>query len=237
MKNILLSFNNYFKFINKTVLVVSFMLFTSYTFGQSISTVKTIKVNPVDCDKIDVQIDITGSNPATRNADVILVIDVSGSMANTISGDIKTSMDYAKAAAKAFITTASANPANRIGIVSYTTNAKLEIGLTALNASGISNLNAKIDGLKATDYTNIQDGIVKAETELETNGYFNCQTARSIVLLTDGVANRTGASGSTTSCGTVSTSNTCVTSAITAATNAKTTTKLDCTQKFRQIYN
>ncbi len=226
MKKILPFLNNCLQSINKATLLVLFVLYSTISFGQTIATAKTYTANVVDCSKIDVKIDITGANPAKRNADVILVIDVSGSMANTISGDLKTSMDYAKAAAKAFITTAAAsNPANRIGIVSYTTNAKLEIGLTTLNASGITSLNAKIDALAATNSTNIQDGIVKAETELETNGQFDCDTARSIVLLTDGVANRTGPVGSTTSCGTVSTSNTCVTSAIAAANNARTTTK------------
>ncbi|WP_456237514.1 HYR-like domain-containing protein, partial [Flavobacterium facile] len=78
-----------------------------------------------------------------------------------------------------------------------------------------------VNGLNANGATNIQDGIVKADNELTAHGSFNCNTSRSIILLTDGVANRTGPSGSSCSGGT---GGTCIQSAITAATNAKTTT-------------
>ncbi|MRX41845.1 VWA domain-containing protein, partial [Flavobacterium sp. LC2016-23] len=236
MEKSLLSFSNYLRDLKKIYFAVLFLLSSSFGLAQTITTNKTVTANAGNCGIVNVKLDITGSNPVARNSDVILVIDVSGSMGNTISGDTKTSMDYAKLAAKSFISQASANTNNRIAIVSYTTNAKLELGLTSLNAVGVTALNAKIDALIATNNTNIQDGIVKAETELETNGRFDCATARSIILLTDGVTNRTGPVGNTTSCNTTSTTSTCVTSAITAATNAKTTVKSSITYN-NQIFS
>ncbi|WP_264538263.1 gliding motility-associated C-terminal domain-containing protein [Flavobacterium sp. N1736] len=236
MEKTLLSFSNYFHDIKKIHFVFVLLISSSLGLAQTITTNKTVTANAGNCGIVNVKVDITGANPVTRNSDVILVIDVSGSMGNTISGDTKTSMDYAKLAAKSFITQASANTNNRIAIVSYTTNAKLELGLTYLNAAGVTTLNAKINALTATNNTNIQDGIVKAETELETNGRFDCSTSRGIILLTDGVANRTGSVGNTTSCNTVSTSSVCVTSAITAATNAKTTVKSSVTYN-NQIFS
>ncbi|PWB19358.1 vWA domain-containing protein, partial [Flavobacterium sp. HTF] len=236
MEKSLLSFSNYLGFIKRIYLVVLLLFYSSFGLAQTITTNKTVTANAGNCGVVNVKLDITGSDPITRNSDVILVIDVSGSMGNTISNDTKTSMDYAKLAAKSFISQASANTNNRIAIVSYTTNAKLEIGLTYLNAAGTTALNAKIDALTATNNTNIQDGIVKAETELETNGRFDCATARSIILLTDGVTNRTGPSGNTTSCNTTSINSTCVTSAINAATNAKTTVKSSVTYN-NQIFS
>ncbi|MEO8239796.1 MAG: vWA domain-containing protein, partial [Flavobacterium sp.] len=236
MKKSLLSFSNYLRDIKKIYFAVLFLLSSSFGLAQTITTSKTVTANAGNCGIVNVKLDITGSNPVARNSDVILVIDVSGSMGNTISGDTKTSMDYAKLAAKSFITQASANTNNRISIVSYTTTAKLELGLTYLNPAGVTALNTKIDALMATNSTNIQDGIVKAETELETNGRFDCATARSIILLTDGIANVRGPSGSTSTCSTVSTSSACVTAAITAATNAKTTVKSSITYN-NQIFS
>ncbi|WP_316633127.1 gliding motility-associated C-terminal domain-containing protein [uncultured Flavobacterium sp.] len=223
MEKLLLSFSNYLRDIKKIYFVILFLLSSLVGLAQTITTNKTVTANATNCGVINVKLDITGANPPSRESDVILVIDVSGSMGFPIAGDTKTSMDYAKLAAKSFVSQASANTNNRISVVSYTTTAKLEIGLTYLTVAGVNAINAKIDALTATSATNIQDGLVKAETELETNGRFNCETARSIILLTDGVTNRTGPTGSTT-CST-STSSACVTSAITAATNAKTTVK------------
>jgi gliding motility-associated-like protein len=210
-------------------------LFTSFSFGQSVTPLKTTTNSTTNCGVIDIELKITGADPASRNADVVLVIDVSGSMNDVIPNDTKKSMQYAKDAAKSFIDAAASNPNNRIALVSYTTNARLEIGLTYLDATGITSLKNKIDILTAKEYTNIQDGIVKASDELNSNGRFDCSTARSIILLTDGITNRTGVSGSTTNCRNVEKTSTCVTSAIAAATAAKTTTKFSV-DYYNQIF-
>ncbi|MBF4493078.1 gliding motility-associated C-terminal domain-containing protein [Flavobacterium sp. MR2016-29] len=223
MEKLLLSFRTNLLDIKKIYFPVLFILSSSFGFAQNVTTNKTVSANPENCGIVNVKIDITGSDPTTRNSDVILAIDISGSMGNTISGDLKTSMDYAKSAAIAFIDQAKINPQNRIAIVAYSTTASLKIGLTYLNAAGVTAVKNQINSLQATNSTNINAGILKSETELETNGRFDCSTARSIILLTDGVTNKTGVNGST-DCN-VSKTSQCVTDAINASTNAKTTTK------------
>ena len=223
MEKQLLFLNNFLRDIKKIQFLVLFLLSSAAGLAQTITTNKTVTANATNCGVVNVKVDITGANPITRNSDVILAIDVSGSMGNTISGDFKTSMDYAKDAALAFLNQAKANPQNRIAIVAYSTTATLKIGLTYLTAAGVTQITNQINSLQATDLTNIYAGIVRSETELETNGRFDCSTARAIILLTDGVTNRTGTNGNT-NCS-VSKTSQCVTDAINAATNAKTTTK------------
>ncbi|MDP5202467.1 VWA domain-containing protein, partial [Flavobacterium sp. DG2-3] len=223
MEKQLLFLNNFLRDIKKIQFVVLFLLSSIGGLAQTITTNKTVTANPTNCGIVNVKVDITGANPITRNSDVVLAIDISGSMGNTIQGDFKTSMDYAKDAALAFLNQAKANPQNRIAIVAYSTTASLKIGLTYLNATGVTQITNQINALQATDATNIYAGIVRSETELEANGRFDCSTARAIILLTDGVTNRTNTNGNT-SCN-VSKTSQCVTDAINAATNAKTTTK------------
>ncbi|WP_264554212.1 gliding motility-associated C-terminal domain-containing protein [Flavobacterium sp. N2038] len=225
MEKLLLSFSNNLRDIKKLYFAVLFLFSTSFVLGQapSITTSKTITANATNCGVLDVKVDITGANPSTRNSDVILSIDISGSMGYTISGDMKTSMDYAKEAAIAFVDQAKTNPQNRIAIVAYSTTASLKIGLTYLDNAGVTAVKAQINSLQATNSTNIYAGIKRAETELEANGRFDCSTGRSIILLTDGVTNVTGTNGNT-DCD-VAKNSQCVVDAINAATDAKTTTK------------
>ncbi|MGH2666114.1 vWA domain-containing protein, partial [Flavobacterium sp.] len=224
MKKYLPFFSKYSQKKLKPYLLTVLLLTSSFVIGQTITPTKTVTKNPGSCSIIDVELKVQGANPVSRPLEVVLVIDVSGSMGNTISGDANTSMDYAKDAATDFINTfflPANNPTtlNRVAIVTYSTTGTLRQGLTA--SSGQAGLLTIINGLNANGNTNIQDGIVKADNELIANGTYNCTTARSIILLTDGVANRTGAGGSTCTAGT---SGTCIQSAITAATNAKTHT-------------
>lgn len=183
----LLSIKKYF------VILFIFVNFIGYT--QTITPTKTVTVNPNSCSIIDVELMIQGANPINRPLEVMLVIDVSGSMGYNIQGDTNTPIDYAKDAATDFINNiflTANNPTglNKVGIVSFSTTATLRQGLTL--ASGKNGLLSIINGLSANGTTNNQDGIVKADAELTANGTFNCVTARSIVLLTDGVTNRTG---------------------------------------------
>ncbi len=224
MKKYLLFFNIYLQDRIKSYLFFTLILIPCLVIGQSITPTKTVTKNPNSCSIIDVELKIQGANPISRPLEVVLVVDVSGSMGNTISGDTNTSMDYAKDAATDFINTfflPANNPTNlnRLAIVTYATTGTLRQGLTL--SSGKAGLLTIINGLTANGNTNIQDGIVKADNELIANATYNCTTARSIVLLTDGVANRTGTGGSSCTSGT---GGTCIQSAITAANNAKTHT-------------
>lgn len=183
MEKLLLSLSSYLRDIKKIYFAVLFLLWSSIGLSQSITTNKTVTANATNCGIVNVKVDITGANPITRNSDVILAIDVSGSMGYTIPGDFKTSMDYAKDAALAFLTQAKVNPQNRIAIVAYSTTATLKIGLTYLNAAGVAAITAQINTLQATNSTNLYGGIVRSETELETNGRFDCSSARLLFYL------------------------------------------------------
>jgi len=225
MEKKLRSLSHYLQNIIKIHFVVLFLL-SSSGFAQSLTTLKTVSASPTDCGIVNVKVAITGANPINRNSDVILAIDISGSMAFTIPGDFKTSMDYAKAAALAFLNTAKANPQNRIAIVAYSTTATLKIGLTYLDDAGVTAITNQINSLQGSNSTNISAGIATAEKELETNGRFDCSSARAIILLTDGVTNVSGNNGGT-NCS-ISKTSQCVTNSINAAngsTGAKNTTK------------
>jgi gliding motility-associated-like protein/uncharacterized repeat protein (TIGR01451 family) len=223
----LLHFRNYIQGMKKDFFMILFILSSTLSISQTITPTKTVTVRPGNCGVIDVELNIEGKDPVNRPLEVILVIDVSGSMADPISGTTKTSMDYAKDAATDFINNvflAANNPTglNKVGIVSFSSTATLKQGLTL--SSGKAGLLTIINGLSANGNTNLQDGIVKADNELSPpslngHGTYDCTTARSIVVLTDGVANRTGTTG--ISC---SGSPTCSQTAITAANAAKTHT-------------
>ena len=105
MKKYLQLLNNHIQGSKNLFFVLFLLSTTSIVLGQTITPVKTVTVNAAACGTIDVQLAVTGANPISRPLEVVLVIDVSGSMANKITGDTKTSMDYAKDASTDFINT------------------------------------------------------------------------------------------------------------------------------------
>ena len=119
---------------------------------------------------------------------------------------------------KTFLAANNPTGKNKISIVKYSSTATIVKPLTL--STGQADLINAVNALTANGSTNIQDGIKKADDELTAHGTFDCVTSRSIVLLTDGVANRTGNDQSCTS----RSKRNCIQSAITAATDAKTTT-------------
>ncbi|WP_123959118.1 VWA domain-containing protein, partial [Flavobacterium sp. NLM] len=219
MKKTLLSFK-FTKKINKAFYLLLFLLFSIIGFSQTITPTKIVTVAPGVCGALDVELKIQGSNPVARPLEVVLVIDVSGSMGD---GNNPKPLSRAQDAAidfinKMFLPANNTTNKNRVAIVTYSTTASIRRNLTL--ASGQADLISVINGLSANGSTNIQDGLVKAKTVLDGATY-DCATARSIVLLTDGVANATGTNGSSCSDGQ---QGTCIQSAITAATAAKTVT-------------
>ncbi|UUF13898.1 MULTISPECIES: gliding motility-associated C-terminal domain-containing protein [Flavobacterium] len=219
MKKTLLSFK-FTKKINKAFYLLLFLLFSIIGFAQTITPTKIVTVAPGVCGALDVELKIQGSNPVARPLEVVLVIDVSGSMGD---GNNPKPLSRAQDAAidfinKMFLPANNTTNKNRVAIVTYSTTASIRRNLTL--ASGQADLISVINGLSANGSTNIQDGLVKAKTVLDGATY-DCATARSIVLLTDGVANATGTNGSSCSDGQ---QGTCIQSAITAATAAKTVT-------------
>jgi len=139
-------------------------------------------VNPVTgCRNYEVTLNITGSPPA-RPIDVILVIDRSASMGYNNDE----SLNAAKAAATDFAQTVLSDPNNRVGLVSYSDGASLNQELT----NNLNNVRNAINGLTASGYTNIAAGFNTSKTHMHSAGRPANSTARAIVLLSDGVANR-----------------------------------------------
>jgi len=116
--------------------------------------------------------------------DVALVLDRSGSM-EYLGSDPEQPMTDAKTAAKVFMDNLVSNA--QVGVVSFSSDHRVDIGLTLLNSSDDKALvrNA-IDGIFATGGTAMGDGLADANNML-IGGRVD---ARKItVLLTDGVCN------------------------------------------------
>ena len=213
----IVSKNNY-----KVAFILFFLFSTSSLFSQDEITVnRTVVENPNICNQYDVELEIIG-NPNPRPAEVVLVIDRSGSMGYDIPNDPNEPIDYAIAAAKDFVENLFDNDPtgqNKVAIVSYSSSARIDIGLTGI--AGKQDVLDEIDDLFASGNTNIQDGLVKADNVLTSQGNFDCNTSRSIVLLTDGIANR---DNSGNSCSNSGNNTICQQNAIQAGINAQTTT-------------
>lgn len=130
------------------------------------------------CERIyEVELSLKGS-PTAKPLDIVLVIDRSGSMDN--DGRMTSAKNAAKAFAQQIIQSSSNN---RISIVSFSSDATIDRTLT----NNLSNINSTINGLNANGSTNIYDGLVKAN---EVLAGARADAAKSIVLLSDGIANR-----------------------------------------------
>ncbi|MAL60643.1 MAG: hypothetical protein CMC14_11400, partial [Flavobacteriaceae bacterium] len=207
----------------KGLFVLFLMFFSVSLLSQEVIINKTAVENPNLCNQFDVTLTVTG-NPPPQPQEVVLVIDRSGSMGNDIPNDPNEPIDYAKDAAIDFVNNLflpANNPTglNRVAIASYSTTASLNIGLTS-SAGKQSVINA-INAIVASGWTNIQGGLVVADNELTNHGTFNCLTQRSIILLTDGVANR---DNNGNQCSDNQANTICQQNAITAGVNAQTTT-------------
>ncbi len=113
-----------------------------------------------------------------RHADVMLVIDRSGSMQGTPLQD-------AKDAAKAFVDGLDLSPgADQVGLVSYSSSAILNHRLSRTAGT----VRAAIDALVASGQTNITEGIDKAQEELESVRHVP-ENRPIMILMTDGQHN------------------------------------------------
>ncbi|MCG8816485.1 VWA domain-containing protein, partial [Tenacibaculum finnmarkense] len=154
---------------------------------------KQIVSSPINCKQFDVTLTVTG-NPPVAAKEVVLLIDVSGSMGNYVddgtgTGNQEPVIKFVKEAAKDFVSkllSPANNPTgkNKIAIVSYSYNAVILADLTTDKTA----LNNAIDQLSPDAGTNMEGGLLKAG-EVFTNSSPGCLRTRSIVFFTDGLPN------------------------------------------------
>lgn len=125
----------------------------------------------------EVELNVKGELQNIKPVDTVLVIDRSGSMDGS-------RFKNAKNAAKEFSTKIiSDNLNNRVSIVSFGDEGRVDLGLT----NDLKTINRAIDNLRASGNTNIYEGLLKANSVLSIA---NRDSVKSIVLLSDGIANR-----------------------------------------------
>ncbi len=119
----------------------------------------------------------------TSPSDVVLVIDRSGSMKDTISGTSGTKMSKAKNSAKRFVDILAKDTRNRVGVSSFATEANINRTLT----NNWESAKTEIGALIAAGDTCTECGVYKGDLNIKQNGRTNVK--KIIILLTDGRAN------------------------------------------------
>jgi Ca-activated chloride channel family protein len=136
----------------------------------------TLPVPPAD-------VIVTAKNTWAQNrkrADIILVVDVSGSMQD----DNK--LDQVKAGLGAFLQRIL--PEDRVGLVSFSTGPNVEVAAAPL-AQNRNDIDTAIQGLRAQGKTAIYDALITARQELDKLPPEKEERIKAIVLLTDGLEN------------------------------------------------
>ncbi len=150
----------------------------------SLNLTKTGEPVPGTGNQWELTLTIEGKN-YTQTSDVVLLIDRSGSMNDTIPGTGHSKMDYAKIAATAFVNSLLTDPSDtsvRIAVVSFASDATINSGF--LGYSGKTQLINAIDGISVTGGTFIQLGIRQAAALLDAS----TAAHKTMVILGDGAA-------------------------------------------------
>lgn len=121
----------------------------------------------------------TQKEEIVEDADIMLVLDVSGSMEDP--GQYGTKLDDAKESATEFL--GKINPAFHIGLVTFETDVTLNSSL----GSDKTDLMNQIDQMTSGDMTSMGDAMAEAIDHLVSKGRSNAD--KYIVLMTDGKSN------------------------------------------------
>jgi uncharacterized repeat protein (TIGR01451 family) len=152
--------------------------------STSVQITKTVEpTNPDTGGIVTICFTIGGLGP--QRVDVVLAQDVSGSMVDPVeAGVTQTRLAASQAAACAFVN--SLPSMDRTAVVSYSTSASLAQPLTTTKNA----ITRTLYDLTATGWTNIGEGISVSHRELITSPRYLSYTAKTIILLSDGIANR-----------------------------------------------
>jgi hypothetical protein len=124
----------------------------------------------------------------TATDQILLVIDRSGSMSTPVAkGSSQTRLDFAKAAARAFVDL-QANGGTQMGLVSFEETPTLDRRLLDLKPADATPLKAVIDKLKAGGNTGI--GTAMTASQFELDSAMITGRTRTLFLLSDGQNNR-----------------------------------------------
>jgi Mg-chelatase subunit ChlD len=118
----------------------------------------------------------------TRMIDAMLVLDRSGSMGETLTGDSLSKIVHLKNASKYFVDCLNMSAA-RVGMISFSTSARLD---QILSNNSVA-VKQSIDGLVANGWTCMGGGIKYAIAEFNASG--RDETCWAAILISDGVPN------------------------------------------------
>lgn len=110
--------------------------------------------------------------------DLVLSLDVSGSMAGT-------KLELAKKSIQFIIK--NLRSSDRLGLVVYDTDVLVKFDMTAMDAAGKQKTSAVVESLKAGTSTNLSGGLLQAMNLM--NNRVNANVVGSVLLFTDGLAN------------------------------------------------
>ena len=113
--------------------------------------------------------------------DLVTVLDVSGSMEGRKLALLKQAMGFV---------IDNLGPADRLSIVSFSTEASRKIRLTRMSSDGKASAKRAVESLVANGLTNISKGLLVASEVLADRRYRNA--VASVILLSDGQDNKSG---------------------------------------------